>query len=55
MKMNLKNSIYTFEQGYSLNSPSSIVVKIDSHDNKIIDKIYVGGNSRFTKIVEVSL
>jgi len=55
MKMNLKNSIYTFEQGYSLNSPSSIVVKIDSHDNKNIDKIYVGGNSRFTKIVEVSL
>lgn len=55
MKMNLKNSIYTFEQGYSLNSPSSIVVKIDSHDNKNIDKIYVGGNSRFVKIVEVSL
>ena len=55
MKMNLKNSIYTFEQGYSLNSPSSIVVKIYSQDNKNIDKIYVGGNSRFVKVVEVSL
>lgn len=55
IKMNLKNNIYIFEQGYSLNSPSSIVVKIESNDNKNIDKIYVGGNSKFVKIVEVSL
>lgn len=52
---NMKKTYYTFEQGYNLNSPSIIKVKILSNDNKIIDKIYVGGKSRFVEIKEIEI
>ncbi len=51
MKLGMKNKQYIFEQGYSLNSPSIIKVKIYSSDNENIDKIEVGGKSRFNDIV----
>lgn len=54
-KMNMKKKVYTFEQGYSLNSPSCIVVKIESKDNENIEKIFVGGNSMFINIVEINI
>lgn len=42
-KLGIKKNTYVFEQGYSLNQPSSIEVKINSSDNVNIDSIYVGG------------
>jgi len=54
-KFNIKRTCYIFEQGYSLNSPSVIKVKIMSNDNKEIDKIYVGGKSRFVEIKEIEI
>ena len=53
--LNIKKTYYTFEQGYNLNSPSIIKVKILSNDNKIIDNIYVGGKSRFVEIKEIEI
>ncbi len=50
IKLNMKNKQYIFEQGYSLKSPSIIKVKIYSSDNKKIDKIVVGGKSRFVEV-----
>lgn len=55
MKLNIKRENYTFEQGYSLNSPSIIKVKIISSDNNKIDKIYVGGKSKFNKIKQIEI
>lgn len=54
---NIKQRYYAFEQGYSLNSPSIIKVKTMSNDNKTIDRVYVGGKSRFiaTKEIEILL
>lgn len=55
MKLDMKNKEYIFEQGYSLNSPSIIKVKIYSFDNKKIDKIVVGGKSRFVEVKNIIL
>ncbi len=55
MKLNMKNKQYIFEQGYSLKSPSIIKVKIYSSDNKKIDKIVVGGKSRFVEVKNIVL
>ncbi len=55
MKLDMKNKQYVFEQGYSLNSPSIIKVKIYSSDNKKIDKIIVGGKSRFLEVKNIVL
>lgn len=53
-KLNYKKSEYIFEQGYSLNSISEIIVKI-KEKNKQIDKIYVGGKSIFNEIVQIDI
>lgn len=55
MKVDMKNKQYVFEQGYSLNSPSIIKVKIYSSDNKKIDKIVVGGKSIFIEVKNIIL
>lgn len=55
MKLDIKNKQYVFERGYSLKSPSIIKVKIYSSDNKKIDKIVVGGKSRFVKVKNIVL
>lgn len=55
MKLNIKNDQYVFEQGHSLNSPSIIKVKINSSDNENIDKIVVGGRSRFVEKKKINL
>ena len=52
-KLDIKKNVFVFEQGYSLNQPSSILVKINSNDNINIDSIYVGGNSIFVEEKEV--
>jgi len=55
MRFGMKNKQYIFEQGYSLDSPSIIKVKIYSSDNEKIDKIFVGGKSRFVEIKNIIL
>lgn len=54
-KLNIKKDIYAFEQGYSLKAPSQIIVKVISYDKENIDKIFVGGNSKFLKIMDINL
>ena len=54
-KLGIKKDTYVFEQGYSLNEPSCILVKINSGDNTNIDSIYVGGNSKFIEIKEINI
>ncbi len=55
MKLDMKKKQFVFEQGYSLNSPSIIKVKIYSLDNKKINKIVVGGKSRFIEVKNIIL
>ena len=52
-KLNIKKKNYIFEQGYSLNSPSIIKVKIFFKDKDNIDKIFVGGKSRFVEMKNI--
>lgn len=52
-KLNIKKNLYVFEQGYNLNLPSCILVKINSSDNINIDSIYVGGESIFIESREI--
>lgn len=38
---------YTFEQGYSLHSPSKIDVTLETNDEKEIEKVWVGGKGYY--------
>lgn len=51
---NLQKEIYVFEQGYSLHSPSEILVKLATNNHKI-EKVYVGGKGYYceTKYLNV--
>lgn len=55
MKCGVKKDEYVFQQGYSLNSPSVIKVKIYSPNGERIEKIYVGGNSKFIEKKEINI
>lgn len=55
MKYGLKKDEYVLEQGYSLNSPSIIKVRICSTNGENIGKIYVGGNSKFVEKKEINI
>ena len=46
-KLNIKKKEYIIEQGYSMNEPSIIKVKLETDEFDNIIKIYVGGNSEF--------
>lgn len=46
-KRYLKKELYVFEQGYSLNSPSEIRVKLVTDNEDIIEKVYVGGKGYY--------
>ncbi|MGE7932546.1 PhzF family phenazine biosynthesis protein [Viridibacillus arvi] len=39
----LQKEVYVFEQGYSLHSPSEILVKLATNSKNEIEKVYVGG------------
>ncbi|MBO0453755.1 PhzF family phenazine biosynthesis protein [Candidatus Enterococcus murrayae] len=43
----LKKERYVFEQGYSLNSPSEIVVRLTTNDKNEIEKVCVGGKGYY--------
>lgn len=44
---NLQKESYVFEQGYSLHSPSEIVVKLTANSENEIGKVYVGGKGYY--------
>ena len=50
----LKKSEYTFEQGYSLNEPSEIIVKLEIESNSI-EKVIVGGSGYIVGEKEINL
>ncbi|EOL43269.1 PhzF family phenazine biosynthesis protein [Enterococcus caccae] len=43
----LQKEVYSFEQGYSLHSPSEIVVKLSTDSTGEIEKVYVGGKGYY--------
>lgn len=47
-----KKNQYIFEQGYSLNAPSKIVVNVEYHED-IIDAIFVGGYGYMTDEIQL--
>lgn len=52
---NLQKEVYVFEQGYSLHSPSEILVRLVTNSAKEIEKVYVGGKGYYceTKYLNV--
>ncbi|MDA2287541.1 PhzF family phenazine biosynthesis protein [Bacillus cereus group sp. Bc191] len=52
---NLQKEVYVFEQGYSLHSPSEILVKLATNSNNKVEKVYVGGKGYYceTKYLNV--
>jgi len=51
----LQKEVYIFEQGYSLHSPSEILVKLATNSKNEIEKVYVGGEGYYceTKYLKV--
>jgi len=47
---NLQKEVYVFEQGYSLQSPSEILVTLATNSNNKIEKVYVGGKGYYCEI-----
>lgn len=43
----LQKDVYVFEQGYSLYSPSEILVKLVTNNKNEIEKVYVGGKGYY--------
>ncbi len=43
----LQKEVYVFEQGYSLHSPSEILVKLATNSKNKIEKVYVGGKGYY--------
>ncbi|WP_077927711.1 PhzF family phenazine biosynthesis protein [Wohlfahrtiimonas populi] len=54
-KHNIQKELYVFEQGYSLNSPSEILVKLATNNDNEIEKVYVGGKGYYceTKVLDL--
>ncbi|MEK4497452.1 PhzF family phenazine biosynthesis protein [Bacillus sp. FSL R12-0069] len=52
---NLQKEVYVFEQGYSLHSPSEILVTLAPNSNNKVEKVYVGGKGYYceTKYLNV--
>lgn len=51
----LKKEKYLFEQGYTLNSPSQIIVKLLTNTKKGIEKVYVGGTGYYCETKKLRL
>lgn len=54
---NFEKEDYIFEQGYSLQSPSEILVKLVTDNKNDIEKVYVGGNGYYceTKCLNIEV
>lgn len=48
-KHGLKKDIYIFDQGYSMNSPSEIMIKLGIDGEDEIEKVYVGGRAYYSE------
>ncbi|MDA9471804.1 PhzF family phenazine biosynthesis protein [Enterococcus sp. 5H] len=46
-QLHLQKEVYLFEQGYSLHSPSEILVKLATDSSNEIEKVYVGGKGYY--------
>lgn len=46
-QLHLPKEVYVFEQGYSLHSPSEILVKLATDSNNEIENVYVGGKGYY--------
>ena len=55
-KHHIQKELYVFEQGYSLDSPSEILVKLATNNDNEIEKVYVGGKGYYceTKILDLN-
>ncbi|EOI01768.1 PhzF family phenazine biosynthesis protein [Enterococcus moraviensis ATCC BAA-383] len=51
----VKKDLYVFEQGYSLQSPSKILVKLQTNSKREIEKVYVGGKGYYCETKYLSL
>lgn len=54
-KHNIQKNLYVFEQGYALDSPSEILVKLATNSNNEIEKVYVGGKGYYCETKILSL
>ena len=54
-KHNIQKDLYVFEQGYALDSPSEILVKLATNNDNEIEKVYVGGKGYYceTKVLDL--
>jgi PhzF family phenazine biosynthesis protein len=50
----IRKTHYIFEQGYSLNEQSEIIVNLEAHDNKI-EKVIVGGKGYLVETKEIEV
>jgi len=53
-KLGIKRDLYVFEQGYSLNSPSEIIVDIIDEGDEI-KQIFVGGRTYFIEKLDMAI
>lgn len=49
-RLGLEKEEYIFEQGYSLNSPSEIAVKLTVNKWEQVEKVHVGGKGYFCEL-----
>lgn len=49
----LKKELYVFEQGYSLNAPSEILVKLTTTHTNEIEQVYVGGKGYYCETLYI--
>lgn len=54
-KHNIHKPLYQFEQGYSLNSPSEISVKLVTTAQNDIEQVFVGGKGYYTETKAINL
>lgn len=54
-RLGLSKEVYVFEQGYSLHSPSEIVVKLTTNSENEIEKVYVGGKGYYCETKDLTI
>ncbi|MFI3605745.1 PhzF family phenazine biosynthesis isomerase [Vagococcus fluvialis] len=54
-KLGIKKDLYTFEQGYALESPSEVFVKLKVDSEDAIEQVYVGGKSYFCEMKKLNI
>lgn len=51
----LRRDNYVFEQGYALDSPSEILVRIEANHEHQVEKVFVGGRGYFSEMKELEI